>query len=78
LPLVLQPALIADLQHRTWHHVVGPVSEAQYRADKDRCAAMADHAPPRDGAPPEVKYWMAYFDCLRASGYEPILDQPPN
>jgi hypothetical protein len=71
---MLDPALIADLRHRPWHHVLGPVSEEESKHDRDRCAAIAD-GDARGREEGELRYWVTYFECLQKSGYEPDYDE---
>jgi len=75
----MQPAKgsLADLSKRPWRHVGGDVTNARFARDKAKCGVVAQMAPVGAGTP-EIKYLVTFFDCLRASGYEPDMNAPPS
>jgi hypothetical protein len=66
----LPPNSLAWLMARPWYHVEGPVTDAQFERDKNKCALVAQQAPVEAGTP-WVKYVAVFTTCLRAEGYEP-------
>jgi hypothetical protein len=54
----------------TWRHVPEPVSAQQLDQDKAKCTKLA-HSTPGIGSP-EMKFYLAFTNCMRAEGYEAI------
>jgi hypothetical protein len=54
----------------TWRHVPDPVSVQQFNQDKAECTKVANGAP--GVGPPEIKFYLAFTNCMRSDGYEAI------
>ena len=52
----------------TWRHVPEPVSAQQFNQDQGECTKVANSAP--GVGPPEVKFYLAFTNCMRSDGYE--------
>ena len=52
----------------TWQHLPEPVSAQQFDQDKAECTKLANGAP--GVGPPEVKFYLAFTDCMRSQGYQ--------
>jgi hypothetical protein len=59
---------------RPWYHVEGPVSDAKFQEDRDKCALTARQTPARVGIS-ESKFLGAFAACMRAEGYAPTPDE---
>lgn len=75
-PPALKPhpnSIAADLA-ATWEHIPNHVSNQQFEQDKAGCLAFASLAP--DGAgTPGLRGQVAFLNCLRAKGYQPVRPQ---
>jgi hypothetical protein len=54
----------------TWRHLPEPVSAEQLNQDKATCAKVG-HSSPGLGSP-ELKFYLAFTNCMRSGGYEAI------
>jgi hypothetical protein len=54
-----------------WHHLPEPVSAQQFDQDKAKCTKVAN-ATPGVGSP-EIKFYLAFTDCMHSEGYEASL-----
>ena len=51
-----------------WRHLPEPVSAQQFNQDKATCTKVANSTP--GVGSPEVKFYLAFTDCMRSEGYE--------
>ena len=54
----------------TWRHLPEPVGAQQFNQDKATCTKVANSTPGLGS--PEVKFYLAFTDCMRSEGYEAI------
>jgi hypothetical protein len=52
----------------TWRHLPEPVSAQQFNQDKAACTKVANSTP--GVGSPEVKFYLAFTDCMHSEGYE--------
>jgi hypothetical protein len=53
-----------------WRHFPEPVSGAQFTQDKAKCTAAANST--FGVGSPEIKFYLAFTNCMRSQGYEAI------
>jgi len=68
------PDSIAIEIARPWYHVEGPVSDAKFQEDRNKCASTARQAPAGAGTS-ERRFLGAFTACMRAEGYAPTPDE---
>ena len=64
------PDLIPAEMARPWYHVEGPVSDAKFEQDKDKCASTARQTAAGAGTL-ETQFLGVFMKCMRAQGYAP-------
>ena len=52
----------------TWRHLPETVSAQQFNQDKAKCTNVANSAP--GAGSPEIKFYLAFTNCMRSEGYE--------
>jgi hypothetical protein len=56
----------------TWQHHPAPVSNQELAQDKTKCENKGNTSPVGAGSP-EFKLFLVFSECMRAAGYQPIL-----
>ncbi len=52
----------------TWRHLPETVSAQQFNQDKAKCTKVANSTP--GVGSPEIKFYLAFTNCMRSDGYE--------
>jgi hypothetical protein len=68
------PDSIAIEMVRPWYHVEGPVSDAKFQEDRDKCASAARQSP-AGVRTAESKFLGAFKACMQTEGYAPTPDE---
>lgn len=67
-PPVPHPNSVNGQLSRSWHHVGKAVTPQRQAEDDAKCKVIASIAAPSSD---DIKYLVAYINCLKAAGYQP-------